>query len=81
MFNPSSLDSLIHYITPGDLDKPLKLWDTLWQWPHTKYYASQQTIAAQLFCEPALGEPYRGFPIKFRVWGPIKNSRLVKKIK
>jgi hypothetical protein len=25
-----------HSITPGDLDKPLKLWGTLWQWPHTK---------------------------------------------
>jgi hypothetical protein len=23
-------------ITPGDWDKPLKLWGTLWQWPHTK---------------------------------------------
>jgi hypothetical protein len=23
-------------ITPGDWDKPLKLWGTLGQWPHTK---------------------------------------------
>jgi hypothetical protein len=25
-----------HDITPGDWDKPLKLWGTFWQWPHTK---------------------------------------------